>query len=167
MRAKLFGDLDGRRTHAARAAHHENPIACSNLRAIREHVHGSAARQCERGRGIKFKPSRNLHQRASGNDDEFRKAAIARDAEKFATQTNRLLTAFAEFTLTAEKIGLHGHSIADFPICDCAAELLDASGDLTAGRARERNLNRQASGFEPEIEMIQSAREDTDDARIR
>ena len=59
-----------------------------------------------------------------------------------------------EFTLTAKEIGLHGHSVTDFPIRHRATELLDASGDLAAGRARERNLDGQASGFKPEIEMI-------------
>ena len=160
MGAELLGDLNGHRADTARAAHHENMITNANLSAIRQHVHGGAARECECGGGVEIQSGRNLHQRPRGHSDEFRKSAIARNTQQFAAQTNRFLAALTEFAHATKEIGLHRHGIADIPTRHGTAELFDASSDLATGRAWERDLDRQASGFEPEIEMIESTRHD-------
>jgi hypothetical protein len=89
------------------------------------------------------------------------------NTEHFALETYGFVAAKAEFTFAAKEVGLHGDVFAGPPIFDRATNGANLSGDLSARRARERDLNGETAFFEPEVEMIQTAGLDLHDHFFR
>jgi hypothetical protein len=80
------------------------------------------------------------------------------DSKNLCAQTHGILAAPTELAFATEKIGLDGDAFADFPVGYVGTKSRDLARDFTAGRAREFDGKGQAGFFEPEIEMIQTAR---------
>jgi hypothetical protein len=79
------------------------------------------------------------------------------NTEHFAPDAYGFVTAPAEFTLAAEQVGLDGDVLVGLPIFDRVADGANVPGNFSAGRPWKRDLNRQTTCFEPEIEMVQAA----------
>lgn len=126
-------------------------------------MHGGAACEGEGGGRVKIQSSGQFDQRASGNNNLFGESTVARYAKQFATEAEGFLALLAELARAAEQIGLDGDAVAGLPIGDRTADGSDHTGHFAARRAREWDGNRQAGGFEPEIEVIQAAGADGDD----
>ncbi len=96
-------------------------------------------------------------ERPRRNEHFFSETAIALHTEQLTPETKRFVAATAKFTFAAEKIGLHGHLITGLPVFNVGSKRHDATGHFAAGRARERDGNRESAFFQPEIEMIEAA----------
>jgi hypothetical protein len=165
-RAELLCDLDGRRTHSTGTPDNENPITLPNGCAIREHVHGGAARQRQSGRGIKIQTAGKADKASSWNENFFRKTTITVDSEKLAEEALGFIAALTELAFATEEIGLDGNFITGLPVFDFGANCDDATRDLATECARELNRHGETGGFRPEIDVIQAAALDLDDNLI-
>lgn len=135
-RAEAAGDLDGRRSNPAGAADGQDPIAGTGGRAHGQHVHGSAPRKGQRRGRQKINIFGKTNQRSRGDSDHFRESAIAFHSQKLAFETERLSSARAKFALTAENIGLHGHTLALAPPRDVTAHARNFPGDFASWNTR-------------------------------
>lgn len=108
---------------------------------------------------------READEAAGRGEDFFGETAIAIDAEELTEEAQGFVAAPAKFAFTAEEIGLDGNFIAGTPVPrlrDVAADREDASGNFAAERAGKSDLNGQAGGLGPEIDVVQAAALDLD-----
>ena len=95
-RAEAHCDLDRRRTDAAGPADHQHPVARLDLGPVGQHVHGRAAGQGQRSRGLEARRRRASAPARRWHGDLFGEPAIAVHAEHTLVQADRFLAAPAD-----------------------------------------------------------------------
>lgn len=118
VRAEFAGDLNGGAADAAGGADDEHPVAGFHLDAVGEHVHGGAAGEGEGGGGDLIHSGGQGEEGAGGDDDFFREATVALDAEELTVEADGFLALPAEFTGAAKDVGLDGDAVTDAPLID-------------------------------------------------
>jgi len=108
-----------------------------------------------------------VNQRASWDNDFFRKPAVALHAEEYAINANGFLSTPTKFASTTKNIRLHRHPIAGAPFSNILSQRRNLSSDLAARYARQLDWDWQASFLQPKIKMIQAASPHRDDYFIR